>query len=176
MEKKTLFLESSREFEKEDLPAISVSRKKSDNGDYNLVRCLNSSETSYNKTLDCMEEETHDLNETIGFSTFTGKWETSYSADEWGRTYIMRDYEKYDWYYDISLLGEGQFEIEIFDQNYHVEKSMFMVDFQREFMFVEKGQEVILFVRIDEINLLPSTSGCNNKPGYSFTQCTRVTY
>ena len=171
MEKKTIFQESSKDFEKQDLPIISVSRLKGDGSTYNFEPCQNLTD---HQLLKCLEEETCELNETIWSDSFGAQWDTSFSGTMWGRTYLMKDYDKKESYYDLRLPGDEQYEIEIFDNKYHVEKSIFMVEYQREFIFVEKGQFLVFFIRIEQTNHLPSTSGCNSDPEYSFLECTKV--
>ena len=125
-----------------------------------------------------MEHQSNNLNETILDTDLKipegqWKWKTSFSGERWGRVYILKHYDLRN---KISLTfpGDGHYEIEIFDRNFHFEKSNSFVEFQREIVMVEKGQRVYFIIRVEETNHLPETYGCNDNESYSFIQCTKV--
>ena len=183
LRKETIFIETQRDYLQSDFPHISVTR---------FPHNENTKEECYSKKnltnlMDCLSENTYDLNNTIldmRQQIYQGaynsvdytKWQLRYMIAYWGRTYTWK--EKYVLsdtdYARIILPSNGKYIVEFHDKSHYVETSEQYEDFQRVTIIIEKGKKYDIFLRTEEINSLPEVTNCNSDDSYSFLSCAKV--
>ena len=182
LKKETIFVESKKKMTPEDLPIIGVNKI---NFRKDLKNCL---ETDL-VIKECYENTTEEFDKIIKSSAIDNRgiklklvsrddWDTSYVDKRFDRIFVLQNYSisGVEWLLIQFNVDDNNssLELALYDKKYSVEKSSNMVDFMREIIGVERGQNVLVFIKITEYHLLPETSGCIDEEDYSFLKCTRV--
>ena len=123
------------------------------------------------------------------FNNVKDIWENFY----FGRNHSLKDKTSYTYYWgklvflrkNYALSNKDYlrihfdktknfYAIDLHDKNFHIDGSEQFVDFKRVQVKLENGLKKIIWLKIEQIILLPELSYCNNEEHYSFLECSKV--
>ena len=190
MAKETIVTKSRLDFQESLKPAITIWKE------YDLESMLKTTErcgeafiSEYTKMLQCVENSTASLNDTVLDVTVVDSnnkeqmdmkdlWRTRFGIAMEGRRYTMKQsYPLSDEFYTrIVLPDDGNFTILIHDPHYFVDYTEKLKEFPNPFP-IKLREEQKSTINLDithEIHLSKQNNQCNMDKSYSFIECTQV--